>query len=167
MGGDKVVDIENNQRPGQIKEITRVSPCPCHESEPGEVGGDGGSINPRNIYNLCLPLVTSLEVIRLSPVISRDQGHSLMMVLDENRNCSVSKISYLDKPKIIHWIKVSLTSITCTILEYVHSNMMDHILQNDMLCGNQHGFRAKRSCEASLLWPYKTLPASYTRGMIN
>jgi hypothetical protein len=42
---------------------------------------------------------------------------------------------------------VSLTSITCKILEHiVHSNIMDHFDKNKILTNAQHGFRKKRPC---------------------
>ena len=33
----------------------------------------------------------------------------------------------------------------------MHSNIINHFLENDLLCDNQHGFRAKRSCETQLI----------------
>ena len=47
---------------------------------------------------------------------------------------------------------VSLTSITCKLLEHiVHSNVMQHFDRYDVLSDNQHGFRKRRSCETQLL----------------
>ena len=47
---------------------------------------------------------------------------------------------------------VSLTSIPCKLLEHiVHSNVITHMLENKILCDNQHGFRKKRSCETQLV----------------
>ena len=47
---------------------------------------------------------------------------------------------------------VSLTSITCKILEHiVHSNIMSHFDTNHILRDNQHGFRKRRLCETQLL----------------
>ena len=40
---------------------------------------------------LCLALGTSLVVERSSPVASQDQGHTLIMVLNENQTLSVSE----------------------------------------------------------------------------
>ena len=39
------------------------------------------------VTNMCLPLGSSLVVSSPSSVTSQGQGHSLMMVLDENRKC--------------------------------------------------------------------------------
>ena len=47
---------------------------------------------------------------------------------------------------------VSLTSITCKLLEHiVHSTIMDHFETNQILTEIQHGFRQKRSCETQIL----------------
>ena len=47
---------------------------------------------------------------------------------------------------------VSLTSIPCKILEHiVHSNMIKHLLEKNILCDHQHGFRKLRSCETQLI----------------
>ena len=47
---------------------------------------------------------------------------------------------------------VSLTSITCKILEHiVHTSIMDHFDTHRILTDTQHGFRKQRSCETQLL----------------
>ena len=47
---------------------------------------------------------------------------------------------------------VSLTSVTCKILEHiVHSSIMKHYDQYNILHDSQHGFRRKRSCESQLV----------------
>lgn len=57
-----------------------------------------------------------------------------------------------DKHLASNYRPVSLTSVTCKILEHiVHSNIINHFLDNEILCDNQHGFRAKRSCETQLI----------------
>eukprot|EP00745_Piridium_sociabile_P036881 TRINITY_DN66612_c0_g1_i4.p1 TRINITY_DN66612_c0_g1~~TRINITY_DN66612_c0_g1_i4.p1 ORF type:complete len:154 (+),score=22.77 TRINITY_DN66612_c0_g1_i4:221-682(+) len=46
---------------------------------------------------------------------------------------------------------VSLTSVTCKLLEHiVHCNIMGHFDNLNILSDSQHGFRRKRSCESSL-----------------
>ena len=45
-------------------------------------------------------------------------------------------------------LHVSLTSICCKLLEHiVHSNIMNHYDQLDILTDKQHGSQSKRSCE--------------------
>ena len=47
---------------------------------------------------------------------------------------------------------VSLTSITCKVLEHiVHSSVMDHFDKYNILTNAQHGFRKRRSCESQLI----------------
>jgi len=47
---------------------------------------------------------------------------------------------------------VSLTSITCKLLEHIiHSNVINHLLSNNVLSDTQHGFRKKRSCDTQLI----------------
>ena len=46
---------------------------------------------------------------------------------------------------------VSLTSIPCKLLEHIiHSNIMSHLEQYNVLNNEQHGFRKGRSCETQL-----------------
>ena len=57
-----------------------------------------------------------------------------------------------DKTKAENYRPVSLTSISCKLLEHiVHSNIMDHLDKFDILNDAQHGFRQKRSCETQLI----------------
>ena len=55
---------------------------------------------------------------------------------------------------------ISLTSITCKILErIICKRLIEHFNENNILCDNQHGFREKRSCETQLIeaindWSY-------------
>ena len=47
---------------------------------------------------------------------------------------------------------VSLTSITCKLLEHIiHSSIMDHMDTHNILNNAQHGFRQGRSCETQLI----------------
>ena len=57
-----------------------------------------------------------------------------------------------DKTCPANYRPVSLTSITCKLLEHiVHSSIMDHFDQFQILTECQHGFRQKRSCESQLI----------------
>ena len=58
----------------------------------------------------------------------------------------------VDRHLASNYRPVSLTSITCKLLEHiVHSNVIRHFDRNDVLSDNQHGFRKRRSCETQLL----------------
>ena len=57
-----------------------------------------------------------------------------------------------DKHQPANYRPVSLTSISCKLLEHVvHSTVMDHFDRHNILCDEQHGFRARRSCETQLV----------------
>ena len=50
-------------------------------------GGGGGHTTYATSTDLCLPLGSSLLVSSPSHVTKRGLGESMMMLLDENRNC--------------------------------------------------------------------------------
>ena len=60
---------------------------------------------------------------------------------------------------------VSLTSITCKILEHiVHSNIVDHFDKNKILTNAQHGFRKKPSCESQLIVTIHEIASKLEKG---
>ena len=47
---------------------------------------------------------------------------------------------------------ISLTIICCKTMEHIiHSQVMQHLDTNKILCDQQHGFRKRRSCKSQLL----------------
>ena len=57
-----------------------------------------------------------------------------------------------DKHQPANYRPISLTSITCKVLEHIiHSSVMKHLDRHHILSDAQHGFRKKRSCETQLL----------------
>lgn len=57
-----------------------------------------------------------------------------------------------DRNKPENYRPVSITSISCKLLEHIIcSNIMRHLDQNDILTEAQHGFRRHRSCETQLI----------------
>ena len=53
-----------------------------------------------------------------------------------------------DRGKAENYRPISLTSISCKILEHIiHSNVMNYLCTNNILSDVQHGFRKSRSCE--------------------
>jgi hypothetical protein len=57
-----------------------------------------------------------------------------------------------DKSDPGNYRPVSLTSITCKILEHIiYSSIVNHLDKNNVLCPHQHGFRKNRSCETQLI----------------
>ena len=66
-----------------------------------------------------------------------------------------------DKHKASNYRPVSLTSITCKLLEHIiHSNIMDHYDSLGILTDKQHGFRSRRSCETQLIITIQELASS-------
>lgn len=60
---------------------------------------------------------------------------------------------------------VSLTSITCKILEHIiHSSIMSHYDRNNILTNAQHGFRKKRSCETQLIVTIHDIASKLSKG---
>ena len=56
-----------------------------------------------------------------------------------------------DKHQASNYRPVSLTSISCKLLEHIiHSQVMDHFDRHSILSNSQHGFRSRRSCETQL-----------------
>lgn len=57
-----------------------------------------------------------------------------------------------DKHQAVNYRPVSLTSISCKIMEHIiHSHVISHLQTNNILSDLQHGFRKNRSCESQLL----------------
>ena len=57
-----------------------------------------------------------------------------------------------DRNKDKKYRPISLTSISCKVLEHIlHSNIMKHLENNNTLTDLQHGFRKHRSCETQLI----------------
>ena len=57
-----------------------------------------------------------------------------------------------DKPDPSIYIMISLTSMTCKMLEHIiYSHIMAHYNQHKFLSDFQHGFRSGYSCETQLL----------------
>ena len=70
-----------------------------------------------------------------------------------------------DKHQSSNYRPVSLTSITCKLLEHIlHSNIMRHLDQHNVLCDNQHGFRKKRLCKTKLLSTVQEIVSSTAKG---
>ena len=60
---------------------------------------------------------------------------------------------------------MSLTSICCKILEHiVHSHVMSHLDNHQMLNDAQHGFRKRRSCESQLILTVQDLAKGLNEG---
>ena len=57
-----------------------------------------------------------------------------------------------DRAEAKNYRPVSLTCICCKVLEHViHSRIMNHLDDHEILCDSQHGFGKKRSCDIQLV----------------
>ncbi len=73
-----------------------------------------------------------------------------------------------EKYKASNYRPVSLTCIACKILEHiVVSNMLDHFDKHNVLVDNQHGFRARRSCETQLVTFIDDIAKSVQQGQVD
>ena len=102
---------------------------------------------PGRILKLCAPEIVDAYVLLFQT--SLDQGK----VPNDWKDANIIPIFKKgNKTKAENYRPVSLTSITCKLLEHIiHSNIMDHLDKNNILNKIQHGFRQKRSCETQLI----------------
>ena len=103
----------------------------------------------------CIPsFILKLAAEEISPVLTKIFQRSLDTVevpLDWRKANIVPLFKKGDRHQASNYRPVSLTSMSCEILEHiVHSNIMN-FLQHDILCDNIHGFRTRRSCETQLI----------------
>ena len=98
-------------------------------------------------------LKTSAEEI--APVLASLYQQTLQQgdIPQDWRNANVIPIYKKgDRTQASNYRPVSLTSISCKIMEHIiASQVMDHLDSQNILHPNQHGFRANRSCETQLL----------------
>ncbi len=70
-----------------------------------------------------------------------------------------------ERSKAGNYRPVSLTSITCKVMEHIlHSQIMDHMDRCGLLTDFQHGFRKRRSCETQLLLTVHDLASGLNSG---
>ena len=109
------------------------------------------SAGPDNIS----PFILRTAATQIAPALAKLFQLSLKtgVVPQDWREASVVPLFKKgDKHQPANYRPVSLTSITCKLLEHVvHSNIMKHFDKHNILKDNQHGFRKRRSCETQLL----------------
>lgn len=70
-----------------------------------------------------------------------------------------------DKHKAANFCPVSLTSITCKLLEHIiHSNIMAHFDKYDILKDNQHCFRKRCLCKTQLTVTIQEIASRLSKG---
>ena len=92
---------------------------------------------------------------QLSPILTRLYQYSLdngEVPTDWKNAHIVPVFKKGEKHPPSNYRPVSMTYIVCKALEHnVHSSVMNHFDRHKILTDNQHGFRAKRSCESQLI----------------
>ena len=87
---------------------------------------------------------------------------------DDWRHARVSplyKSGKNDRSKPANYRPISLTSISCKVMEHIIcSNLMRHLDECDILTDFQHGFRRKRSCETQLVLTVDDLAKELDKG---
>lgn len=118
--------------------------------------------------NGIFPWILRMMADELAPILtslfqqSIDEG-SLPVQWRQADICPIFKKG--DKTDPSNYRPVSLTSVTCKILEHIiHSHVMKHLERNNILCDNQHGFRAKHSTETQLILTMNDLTKSIDEG---
>jgi len=101
---------------------------------------------------------------QLAPVLADFFQRSLNsgQVPDDWREANIAPVFKKgDKARAANYRPISLTSITCKILEHIiASSVMRHLEGHSILYDLQHGFRRSRSCETQLLSLYNDLTSS-------
>ena len=101
------------------------------------------------ILNKCANEISDALVLLFSASIH--QG----TMPDEWRHATIAPIykgNNKNRSKAENYRPVSLTSVTCKVMEHViHSHIMKHLENYNTLSEKQHGFRKYRSCETQLL----------------
>jgi len=102
---------------------------------------------PAKLLKICAEELT--DVYRLLYQASLDQG----MIPEDWRAANILPLFKKgDKSQALNYRPISLTSISCKLLEHIiFSNIMNHLDKHKFLNNFQHGFRKKRSCETQLI----------------
>ena len=117
-------------------------------------------ISTLNIHKACGPdQINAIFLRQTSSIITPLITKLFQMSVDSGkipndwRTAYISPIFKKGDPKIAsNYRPVSLTSITCKILEHIlASNIMRHLEGNNILYELQHGFRESKSCETQLI----------------
>lgn len=106
---------------------------------------------------------------QLAPILTRIYQYSLEAgeVPQDWRDALVVPIYKKGERHIAaNYRPVSLTSISCKILEHIiHSSIMKHLDANKILTDAQHGFRNRRSCETQLIVSVQEIARRLAKGL--
>ena len=130
----KEIEINKN---GVLKLLTNIN----------EHKATGPDEIPGKLLKILAP--NTAEIYTLLFEASLQQG----VIPDDWKNAKIMPLFKKgDKSKTENYRPVSLTSVSCKLLEHILcSNIMDHLEKYSILIDIQHGFRQKRSCESQLI----------------
>ncbi|XP_053389728.1 uncharacterized protein LOC128552706 [Mercenaria mercenaria] len=124
-----------------------------------------------NTHKACGPDEISSFILKtaaneLAPALAKLFQHSINSGEADWREASeVPLFKKGDRHQAAKYRPVSLTSITCKLLEHiVNSSVMTHFDKQDVLCDNQHGFRKRRSCESQFLTTIQEIASTAAKG---
>ena len=124
-------------RPGLLKLFLNIN---VHKS-------DGPDNVPGRLLKICAHELVDVYLILFQA--SLDQG---IVPPDWKEASVVPLFKKGDKSKAENYRPISLTSLSCKLLEHVvHSNIMHHLDKFNILDNAQHGFRKRRSCVTQLI----------------
>ena len=90
------------------------------------------------------------------------------LIPDDWRHARVAplyKSGKSDRSKPANYRPISLTSISCKVMEHIIcSNLMGHLDEHGILTDFQHGFRRRRSCETQLVLTVNELTQNLDQG---
>ena len=77
----------------------------------------------------------------------------------------IYKTGKTDRAKAENYRPISLTSVSCKIMEHImHSSIISHLDKTGILSDTQHGFRKRRSCESQLVLTINDFAKSLNEG---
>ena len=78
----------------------------------------------------------------------------------------IYKAGKMDRGKAENYRPISLTSVTCKLMEHIIcTNINKHLENNGVLSNAQHGFRKKRNCETQLIAAINDFARALNDGM--
>ena len=143
---------------------------------------EGITVTPNGVEKLLRDLkpdkATGPDMIpaRLLKQLSAEIAPALALVFQSSLDCGrvprdwtmahvVPLFKKGDKSTASNYRPVSLTSICSKVMEHIlHSNIMDHLEEHNILTDAQHGFRCKRSCETQLIATIQELARGLSEG---
>ena len=140
-------DIVINES-GVLKLLNNLNPFKA-------AGPDG--VSSRFLKEFANQIVPGLTLVMQASLdqsqIPNDWRHALV--------APVFKSGKNDKSKAENYRPISLTSVSCKVMEHIiHSSIISHLDSTNVLTDTQHGFRKNRSCVSQLIMTVNDLAKS-------